>query len=323
MEEHQIDLLIKKYLNNSASPEEIQALNNWYRSVNNEPLTSPYQNLEEELSAKQNMLARLQQQINSHQHLGKKKGNSLYKYVAAAAIIIAGSWYALTYHRFGNFIDPAKQLTTTTQFGQHKIIHLGDGSTVWLSSGSKITYPEKFTAKLREVYFEGEAYFKIAKDKSHPFIIHTGQTNTKVLGTSFNVKSFKDKGSIEVALVEGKVSFSTDNTAVTLLPQEMVVYNKANGKINKSKFKDINAILMRREGEFNYDNVSIKEIAEELTRNFNIKIAIEGGVKDCTFYGRLKKNESVDKFLHKMGIIVNAKVTKSTNGYLIKGGGCK
>jgi len=323
MEEDQIDLLIKKYLDNTASPEEINALNDWYRSVNKEPLTSPYQNIEEELSAKQSMLAGLQQRIKFDQQPVKKNRNHLYKYAAVAAIIIIGSVYALRYSIYGQLFNPVKQLTAATAFGQHQIIHLPDGSTVWLSPGSKITYPAKFAAELREVDFEGEAYFKIAKDKSHPFIIHTGQTHTKVLGTSFNVKSFKNQGSIEVALVEGKVSFGNGQSEVTLLPHEMVVYNKADQQLNKSKITDISAILMRREGEFQYDNARIQDIAEELTRNFNVPIKIEGGVKSCTFYGRIKKNESIDKFLQKMGIIVNASVTKSANGYLIKGGGCK
>lgn len=323
MEEDQIDLLIKKYLNNSASPEEISVLNKWYRSVNAEPLKSPYQTLDEELSAKQSMLANLQQQIQSDGGSAVKKRFTLYQYAAVAAIVIISALFAIQYNNIKNLASPQKTLLTATRFGEHKIIHLPDGSIVWLSSGSKLTYPDKFTQTYREVSFEGEAYFQISKDKKHPFIIHTGQTTTKVLGTSFNIKSFEKQHNIEVALVEGKVSFNNGKSEVTLLPKEMVVYNKTNGTINKSKFADVDALLRRREGEFNYNNVSVAEITEELTRNFNVNIVIKGSVKNCTFFGRLKKNESIDKFLNKMGIIVNASVTKTKNGYLIEGGGCK
>ena len=322
MEDGKLDNLIKRYLDNSATDDEIQALHDWYRSVNNRPVLSPYKSLNEESSAKEKMFAGLRQQIRNDRNSIRRKQLKVYQYAAAAAIIIVSAFYAIKYRR--NYVDPGKYYTTTTtKYGEHKTIHLSDGSTVWLSSGSKITYPRKFTQQQREVNFEGEAYFEIAKDKLHPFIVHSGQSSTKVLGTSFNVRSFNKQDYIEVDLIEGKVSFTGKNSEVILLPKEKLVYNKAKGRINKSTFKDVDAILMRREGEFDYNNVSIEEIAEELTRNFNINIKVEGGVRDCAFYGRLKKHESVDKFLHKMGVIVNATVTKSNNGYLIKGGGCK
>ncbi|MDT3405304.1 FecR family protein [Mucilaginibacter terrae] len=322
MEEKYLDILIQKYLNNTATAEEIRALHDWYRSVNDESHVLPYITLEEEQHAKQKMLLKLQKQITANKPADKKV-RAFYKYAAVAAVLIIGVFLGIRLEYSNRQFNEAEKTTIVTGFGQRKIIHLNDGSTVWLSAGSKITYPVAFKGKLREVNFLGEAYFDIAKDKAHPFIIHTLNTTTKVLGTSFNVKAFPKQLTVEVALVEGKVSFKGQKSEVILLPHEQVVYNKTAGTLTKSKFSDANDVVARREGEYKFDNMRVNEIAEELTRNFNVNITVEGEVKNCTFFGRLKKGETVDRFLNKMGLIVNASVSKSGNGYLIKGGGCK
>ncbi|WP_431198411.1 FecR family protein [Mucilaginibacter sp. P25] len=86
-------------------------------------------------------------------------------------------------------------------------IVLSDGTQVWLNSVSSLRFPFSFLGKTREVYLTGEAFFKVAKNAAHPFIVHTGQTDVKVLGTEFNVNTYH-ADEIVTSLVEGSVSTS-------------------------------------------------------------------------------------------------------------------
>jgi transmembrane sensor len=96
-------------------------------------------------------------------------------------------------------------------------IMLADGSQVTLQPQSKLHYPEKFGEVSREVYLEGEGFFEVQKNPLKPFFVYTGNVTTKVLGTSFYVKSIDGIKKIEVEVVSGRVS----------------VYEKENNSINK------------------------------------------------------------------------------------------
>ena len=70
---------------------------------------------------------------------------------------------------------------------------LADGTKVWLNADSKLRFPVSFTAERREVYLEGEAYFEVAKDSEHPFIVHISRGAIEVLGTGFNVRDYREE----------------------------------------------------------------------------------------------------------------------------------
>jgi len=90
--------------------------------------------------------------------------------------------------------------------GSKSKLHLPDGTEVYLNAGSKLTYSMDYGKKTREIEFSGEAYFKVAKNKNIPFIVHTSRTNIKALGTEFNVKAYPNENIIETILVEGSVA---------------------------------------------------------------------------------------------------------------------
>lgn len=95
--------------------------------------------------------------------------------------------------------------------GAKSKIILPDGTEVWLNAGSKLTYNMGFGQKTREVNLAGEGYFKVAKQKEKPFIVHTVKANIKALGTEFNVKAYPDEDFIETILVEGSVAVNQVN----------------------------------------------------------------------------------------------------------------
>jgi transmembrane sensor len=124
---------------------------------------------------------------------------------------------------------PAKKSTlsqVTTKPGSKSQIQLPDGSSVWLNSSSSLTYDKNFGKSIREVNLVGEAFFDVAKDSSHPFIIHTAVVDVRVLGTAFNVMAYPNDANTVTSIIRGKVEVTVKNRAnekVYLEPNEKLV----------------------------------------------------------------------------------------------------
>jgi ferric-dicitrate binding protein FerR (iron transport regulator) len=123
---------------------------------------------------------------------------------------------------------PANEISINP--GSKTRIELPDGSQVWINSGSKLTYDASFKGNTRDVKLDGEAYFDVVKDASHPFIVHTSGIDIKVLGTAFNVKAYKTEPVIEATLIHGSIEVINRNRpgepGVMLKPHEKLIYNK-------------------------------------------------------------------------------------------------
>ena len=121
------------------------------------------------------------------------------------------------------------------------VFYLPDSSKIHLNKNSKFTYPEKLAGTDRTVTLSGEAFFEVAKNASKPFIVQAGNTETKVLGTSFNVKAYEDDEEVEVIVVTGKVEFSSAKgeieNKVILEVNNKGTFNKAKGFLKKEKNK--------------------------------------------------------------------------------------
>jgi len=318
MEEEYLQILIRKYVDGTASAGEREELLQWYRGKPDAELLWPYENRHEEEEAKIRMLRNLQQQTGMQASV-KPVIPLLYYKVAAATVLVIGCLFIFYRLKVNSAGDLA---FVSTRAGEHRIIKLTDGSTIWLGAKSSIHYPLVFKEATREITFEGEAFFEIAKDKKHPFVVHTGNTSTRVLGTSFNITALKNKSGIIVALITGKVAFTDGKTEMQLLPGHQIVYNKLNSKAQLEDIPNMADVVNRHKGDYEYKNVSVATIAEDVSLNFNTNIQVAPSAKNCLFYGRLKPGESPESFLKKLAIVVNATVAKNGNVYLIKGGGC-
>ena len=146
----------------------------------------------------------------------------LLRWSAAAAILV------LAFFLYKN-LRPARPLadnTVSTRPGSKSKIQLPDGTQVWLNADSRLTYQGTFTGSVREVQLTGEAYFDVAKDKDHPFIIHTPSVDIRVLGTAFNVRSYSNEKNTETALFQGSVEVTLRNSPdkkIVLRPNEKLI----------------------------------------------------------------------------------------------------
>jgi ferric-dicitrate binding protein FerR (iron transport regulator) len=151
-------------------------------------------------------------------------------WAAAAAVllvIIGSTWYSRSPGPgLNNTTVALHWQQATTQPTKKTVLTLSDGTVVTLNSATTIRYPDHFNDSTREVYLEGEAYFDVNKDPSHPFIIHADKMNIRVLGTSFNVKSYRNESLSEATLIKGSIEVTLNDRPsdrIILKPKEKLI----------------------------------------------------------------------------------------------------
>ena len=162
-----------------------------------------------------------------------------------------------------------------------------------MNAATRLRFPFHFYGKQREVYIEGEAYFKVAKDASHPFIVHTPLTQVQVLGTSFNINTYA-AGNVKTALVEGKVlTKSSDGKSMELTPGYAANYETAEGFV--SGVFDEDDVLSWINGVYYFHNIPVAELAVLASRCYGIKIVLnKNDFTGRSVTGLLDKNKLVD-----------------------------
>jgi ferric-dicitrate binding protein FerR (iron transport regulator) len=169
--------------------------------------------LEKEYALNQEALDQLKGSIQFKQlhktDPAKGKNKFIYWGMAACLLLLiisyAGFNYWMDHQNASRVSNLPSVMEKRTEYGQKLTVSLPDGSIVKLNAGSSISYPAEFSGNKREVRFSGEGFFEVAKDSSKPFIIESDGIFTKVLGTSFNLRSYSNEGKINVAVVTGKV----------------------------------------------------------------------------------------------------------------------
>jgi transmembrane sensor len=156
------------------------------------------------------------------------------KYAAVFVIAFGLSWLISSFFNKENLISDNKFVTIQVPNGSKSKVELPDGSMVTLNAGSYIKYPTTFGSETRNVFFEGEAYFDIRKDKRKPFIVNTSNIKIKVLGTTFNVKSYPNDKKVETTLITGSVEIISKNPKNN---EQEHTFLKPNQKANI--FKDV------------------------------------------------------------------------------------
>jgi Fe2+-dicitrate sensor, membrane component len=166
-----------------------------------------------------------------------------------------------------------EERTIVTPRGKELKILLNDGSEVLLHAESKLRFPIKFYGDTRTVFLEGEAYFTIAKDQQHPFIVISQQLNTTAIGTEFNVRAY-EKNNVRVTLVDGSVSVEDmiNTNKVILSPGEDVC--SINGKLIVSDV-DTKSFSYWKEGFFYFDNIPLIDVMVELGRWYNVNVELK------------------------------------------------
>ena len=189
-------------------------------------------------------------------------------------------------------------LNTITSNSIEQEVILPDGSIITLNIDSKLIYPKKFNDTIREVTLIGEAFFDIKKDVNKPFIVNANELKIRVLGTSFNVKSYSEDNKIETTLVSGKVELIKDEeTPIILAPSQKAVFNKTEKKM---KIEEVNAsdVIAWREGKLIFNKTTLQDVVIDLERKYHVQFIINSkSLLDYEYTGtfdNLKINEVID-----------------------------
>ena len=214
-----------------------------------------------------------------------KKSNlkNTYKYAALLVIIFASS--ILTWHLLNgdHLINNDSNLSTsntlvliTTQKAERKEIILEDNTKIILNANSVLSYPKHFSGDTREVAITGEAFFEVTKNEKKPFVVTTdGGVKIRVLGTSFNIKSYPEDESVETTLVTGKVKVIEENknTIVELSPSQKATYIKSEDKMIVEKVNTKNYTSWK-DGKLIYNDTPMRQVIKDLERSYDLKFSV-------------------------------------------------
>ncbi len=161
--------------------------------------------------------------------------------------------------------------------GQRAVITLADGSVIHLGADSKLEYPETFNGPTREITLTGEAFFEVSEDPAHPFIVHTGTVQTRVLGTSFKINAFRGTP-LTVAVATGKVQVEhtvngneyTSSVAV-LTPGQQVTWDPVAQRTAMAEMP-VADIAGWKNARLAFNNNTLQEVATVLERWYNVNI---------------------------------------------------
>ena len=185
--------------------------------------------------------------------------------------------------------------------GGEYLLTLSDGTMIYLNSESTLSFPVKFQGKERKVYLTGEAYFKVAKNTEHPFVVTAGELEVLVTGTTFGVRAYKDEKDIQTTLESGQVTVRVEGKSVKLVPNKQVLFNKSTMGL-EVRDVDVDLYLAWADGRLVYDNCPLEKILTDLGRWYNINVFYSRDeLRSYQFSLNMKKHEEFTQVLELIG----------------------
>jgi len=220
----------------------------------------------------------------------------------AEGLSIQVSKGAIGFEFDGGAVDPdgqtAAHTVKTPRGGQYRL-SLSDGTDVWLNSESSITFPAAFAGGERRVAITGEAYFEVAHEAGRPFLVEAdGRGVVEVLGTKFNVNTYRDESHMGVTLLKGAVRFGKtgESTSVHLKPGQQAVLG-GDGRLRVRSDVETGSVVAWKEGRFDFgDGMPISSAMRQISRWYDVDIRFEGAV-DGSVGGSISRNVKLSRVL--------------------------
>ena len=279
MHKQEFSKLIEKYKKDECSTREKELLDNYLGSFQNKYSEWKASEMGDKRIVDEKIFSQIMQSLD------EKKNNyfaeiifspALLKRAASIAfllIMVTGLLYV--FGVLGSKTGESGWLDRVTGPGEISTFTLSDGSEVTLNADSKLRYPLKFGNESREIYLEGEAYFKVSHNTGKPFIVHSENLSTQVLGTKFSISAFPVNNTITVSLLEGSVKVSKSNEGISdeiavLKPKQQLLYNKEK---NMSFFEQFDSLKVVgwKDNIYKFENEPLGKVIVKLERAFGVK----------------------------------------------------
>ena len=224
--------------------------------------------------------------------------------IKLAQITIVETGKSLQYRPIVDSISPSQEVIHKiyTTIGGDYLLVLSDGTRVWLNAETELEYPAQFVGKERKVKLTGEAYFEVMPDAERPFVVETGNMQTRVLGTSFNIKAYTNEGAIYTTLLSGKVEVSLADCMVDVAPVVLEPGMQSYWKRGASDFElrevDLDNVIAWRYGVFVFNEDCLDVVTRVLSRWYGVRFVEDGGgIGRHTFSGKISKDEKLESIL--------------------------
>lgn len=265
------EYLIKKWLDNSLTPEELEA----FKALEDYEALTKLSNYTKGFKAPEyNEDEALKTVLHQIETKKQSKTNWLQPVLKIASILVLcfGAYYYTT----------TLDTTFTTDFSEKISVELPDHSKVDLNALSSITFNKSEWKNNRNISLKGEAFFDV--EKGSTFNVNTSNGIVTVLGTEFNVK--QRDNFFEVTCYEGLVQVTYKNNKIKIKPgksflvlNDLVInnqtaYSQPQWLTNTSAFKSL----------------PLKEVIAELERQYNVKVETKNINTDLLFTGRFTHN---------------------------------
>ena len=198
-----------------------------------------------------------------------------------------------------------------------KQIFLPDGSEVWVNAESILIYPNTFKGDTRTLFLNGEANFKVSRDKKRPFIVKTATLDIEALGTTFNVESYSNSTQTIATLEEGKIKVSTKDSIpheTILSPNEQFIYD-SNTHSRQINIVDARSLSNWKDGQLYFKNASFEKLIKTIERKYNVTILYDQEkYKNNKLTVKFDHDETIDEILPILeGILQNMKYKKNND----------
>jgi transmembrane sensor len=261
-------------------------------------------------------------EIVTQQNPGQTRRSLVWWLSAAAAVLLIGGLIYMYPPGSRDELNIASQkqkaglMKKINTSEEDQTLYLEDGSIVVLKPKSVLSIPQHFGGHTREVYLSGEGYFRICKDVDRPFLVYASSLVTRVLGTSFVIKAFKNAGKTSVEVQEGKVSVfkqedflliasGSPNTSkgIVLTPNQKISFEPKAGVLTKSLVDAPQVVPSVKTSRFVYRSTPVKDVLADIENAYQVDIIFDSEMlAECTFTATL----SNQPLLEKLAIICEA-----------------
>lgn len=246
----------------------------------------------------------------------------------ASLAVVAGLWATKAPPKKSPPVTAAaRENQVQTHMGTRTNLLLPDGTVVWLNAGSVLTYPTSFSGEKREVTLEGEAFFDVAANATHPFIVHTSTASIRVLGTSFDVKAYERDKTMETTLIKGSIEVTYRRSRIILKPNQKLVVVREDTTVEKKEQRpEVNIIKPTIEvhtgaiietswtdNKLIFQDEDFKALAEQMERWYGVTIDFDRReLENLRFTGTFQK-ETIRQALEALQLTASFKYSITGN----------
>lgn len=300
MEEATIISLLQKYIKDQCSEQELRMLLHWLKSSGchidldlvirplwnaiDQNMDRPGQEMENELREEvSSLLLAIKQNNKPVPNTGVRRKNRLNGFYRIAVMLILA--FSVAFGLLEVLDRPQSVITYSEKSsakGEKKSLLLADGTRIILNFETNLRIPSDFNKENRVVELEGEGFFDVAPNPDKPFIIRSGNAQVRVLGTSFDFKSYKEDEFIKLTVSTGKVriNLSDQDLQLSVSPNEHLSINKVDGSMKKETIQENNYIKWIQ-GSLYFNKEPIREVVKTINRTYNRKVILQ--CKNCDY----------------------------------------